>query len=490
MGIEEARTASGEAGTGELPDHVNAPTSISFRESLPKPFSRFAGYAFVQCWVLVIGSGRFLSAEASSPQQFWELAFFSLALILFIVAAVLLAPVIRPLSRRRDLGIAFACLGALGAALTHQAFRAFFPPPLVWVGDACLAACAVWLSLAWQEYFATQGARSATLGFAVTGMVGTALFCLISIMPSVAQAACSIALPFAGLLTLRPHRGARFFTTNERIVTVRSLCAGIVRDCSPRLMTIVCLVSFGFGLLGAVAARQTLVAPSASWVHLALNLSGSCVVVLCVVHFVRSIDVVKVFSVAIAVSALSVALSNGSSGPLMDVAVFLSACAGNLAFFVAWLAMVERSRSRRLPSVALVASLWAANQVGQFAGQVTAEVWPFGAALAGQLVLCALIAASLLLVGLNGRLVLSVEALDGAEETPMGRKVLHVAEACGLTPRETEILGFWATGHNSSYIAELLHISRSTIKTHVTHIYQKTGTSSKEELIGLLETKA
>lgn len=39
------------------------------------------------------------------------------------------------------------------------------------------------------------------------------------------------------------------------------------------------------------------------------------------------------------------------------------------------------------------------------------------------------------------------------------------------------------------YIEETLHISRNTIKTHLSHIYQKTGTSNREELIAVSESE-
>ena len=59
----------------------------------------------------------------------------------------------------------------------------------------------------------------------------------------------------------------------------------------------------------------------------------------------------------------------------------------------------------------------------------------------------------------------------------------------GLTPRETEILGYLARGRTEPYIREQLWLSRSTVSTHVKHIYQKLDIHSKQEIISLIEAK-
>ena len=64
--------------------------------------------------------------------------------------------------------------------------------------------------------------------------------------------------------------------------------------------------------------------------------------------------------------------------------------------------------------------------------------------------------------------------------------VMQVAERFGLSPRETEVLTIWVTGRALSYVEKALFISRSTVKTHLNHIYAKTGTANREELIELV----
>lgn len=57
-----------------------------------------------------------------------------------------------------------------------------------------------------------------------------------------------------------------------------------------------------------------------------------------------------------------------------------------------------------------------------------------------------------------------------------------------LTGREVQVLMLLAEGRNEPYIAELLTVSRATVKTHIQHIYQKISVSSRQELLDLLHS--
>lgn len=53
----------------------------------------------------------------------------------------------------------------------------------------------------------------------------------------------------------------------------------------------------------------------------------------------------------------------------------------------------------------------------------------------------------------------------------------------GLSPRETEVFMLLAQGRTRAYISEVLCVAEGTVKTHVSHIYEKAGVSSKQELL-------
>jgi len=61
----------------------------------------------------------------------------------------------------------------------------------------------------------------------------------------------------------------------------------------------------------------------------------------------------------------------------------------------------------------------------------------------------------------------------------------RIARRYSLSPRESEILQYLVRGYSLPYIRNELYISRSTIDSHVRHIYKKCDIHSREELITL-----
>ena len=66
-------------------------------------------------------------------------------------------------------------------------------------------------------------------------------------------------------------------------------------------------------------------------------------------------------------------------------------------------------------------------------------------------------------------------------------KLQHVTANHGLTQRERDVLLLLAKGRSVPFIAEELCISKSTVSTHVRHIYEKMGVHSKQELLNTFE---
>lgn len=68
------------------------------------------------------------------------------------------------------------------------------------------------------------------------------------------------------------------------------------------------------------------------------------------------------------------------------------------------------------------------------------------------------------------------------------RLVPAFAQAHGLSKRETEVAGCLLAGRTTQYIADKLFIAESTARTHVHHIYQKTETDGRMELLDAFES--
>ena len=80
-----------------------------------------------------------------------------------------------------------------------------------------------------------------------------------------------------------------------------------------------------------------------------------------------------------------------------------------------------------------------------------------------------------------------IEDAPEASSSPALDAAQAFAERYGLTQREREVMELWVRGRTAAYIEEQLCISKYTVKTHVNHIYEKTGVNSKEDLISLTE---
>lgn len=64
--------------------------------------------------------------------------------------------------------------------------------------------------------------------------------------------------------------------------------------------------------------------------------------------------------------------------------------------------------------------------------------------------------------------------------------VAALSERYRLSPRESEIVGLISQGRDVPYIEQELVLSKSTVKTHIRHIYEKCSVSSRQDLLDLL----
>lgn len=67
------------------------------------------------------------------------------------------------------------------------------------------------------------------------------------------------------------------------------------------------------------------------------------------------------------------------------------------------------------------------------------------------------------------------------------QQVEAFADAHDLTTRETEVLQLIAAGRDVPYIEQELVLAKSTVKTHIKHIYEKCAVSSRQALLDKLE---
>lgn len=64
----------------------------------------------------------------------------------------------------------------------------------------------------------------------------------------------------------------------------------------------------------------------------------------------------------------------------------------------------------------------------------------------------------------------------------------ELSKRYGLTRREGEIFSYLGRGYSPAFVARVLFVSESTVRSHVKAIYQKLGVTSREELITLVDS--
>lgn len=86
----------------------------------------------------------------------------------------------------------------------------------------------------------------------------------------------------------------------------------------------------------------------------------------------------------------------------------------------------------------------------------------------------------------RGRLNPSI-AYPRAEALYFARQCEEAIRRYGLSSREAEVLSLVVRGRSVPHIAERLCISRGTVKTHITRIYQKFNVRDRQEMIDAIE---
>ncbi len=324
---------------------------------------------------------------------------------------------------------------------------------------------------------------------AASSAMGAILFLVCEFFPQPFGAALFVVLPLLGELTRRPPAGTRFFSTTGEPISTRQLFANMLRDYSPRMYVLCALVSLAFSCGCSLTSPDLtiLAGPGGAFfvVLAGLVMCASCLAVL----LVTPQRLMRLFYVALPLLMLDAALL-GWDLPAMGTVELLAGAAGvSLAYCLVWALMVSVAQSMRLATLGLIAFLHTSCFLGVVLGQLVVSAVGTDVVRGSIVMLACLGAAALLFAGFNGKVTVSEEMFSAPQGDQLERAVCDLAQECGLTPRELEVLQAWSTGHNAAYIEQNLGISRNTVKTHLNHIYQKTGTAGREELLGLLDQR-
>ena len=79
--------------------------------------------------------------------------------------------------------------------------------------------------------------------------------------------------------------------------------------------------------------------------------------------------------------------------------------------------------------------------------------------------------------------IVLVDSMTGAEK--LQTVLQNLPENVVLTAKEKEVLSIVLDGKSRKEISAILHVSENTVKTHLTHLYEKFNVSGREELLAL-----
>ena len=354
-------------------------------------------------------------------------------------------------------------------------------------------------------------------GSYLVGWLGCAA---VDTLPHVVCAGVTTAMPLAVLATMPcwgegPADGSRTDAAAKASAGAGASKAILADDVRRMVAALPPRILVGLGVthlaLGAVLAATSVATSAASFLSVpcvaaALGMSLACVVAALALK--RRVPLVSFYKVALVVQAIGIFLLTEAAPQAQ--AIMVAASVG--VYVVSW-AIVAQCAHAGLAIGALPAMVCAAGRLVEQAGEglgllVVRPGTLSGALLAGLIAILLLVAAAFLFTGTvddgeasarfaSGRhargdgVRAGGQAAAGAGNAPaelsLEERVAEVARAYRLSARETEVFALWATGHDLKYVQEKLGLSQSTVKTHVRHIYAKTDTHSRAEVVILLD---
>ncbi len=174
-------------------------------------------------------------------------------------------------------------------------------------------------------------------------------------------------------------------------------------------------------------------------------------------------------------------------GPGISISVLLFDLAYGLILFLIWLAPFVYTKFNVVYTITVG---FFAHKMGWAIGLCLTRSFPWQDYI--WIGTIAIIVAFLILIVLSGMSIVKSrhdtdEALSTEPEYGFESACKIVGEHYALTKRENEVLLLLAKGRTAPYLARDLFLSENTVRTHISHIYRKTGVNSQQELLDEIE---
>lgn len=440
-------------------------------------------WMWVFCLFPSIGANSLLGAHTEEAVSAW-----TISLLSGLASNVVLLVVSRRILTERHL---LACLvGGCGLQILAVAALSLGGTAALadWVGGASAGAAIVLLWLPW-------GVRLVSVDVAKTErVIAGALICVaggyafVVTMPSSVSSVLLCVLPFVHLgMYAVVSRGMPALPRFARTSTFRAL----IREKSPlRTVLMQCLIAYGLVSFTweCLRSQTSLLSDWTAFLFAGGFLLASFALRL-FARYASRVDASSSIRWVLPIAAFGVAMGMDSRVGLVACGLVLVATAHASFEGVLRMQVISLARRNEKNVVALVIVGFATITIGAFLGVIAFYLFSlFSISKANMALYVLAVVTCLALVcfkeprgrDARGR----GQGLSGSKQDVC----LIMAERFGFTPRETEILGYLLEGRSHPYIRDELVISKSTVDTHVRHIYAKMGISSKQDLISVAQS--
>ena len=489
----------------------------------------YMGFGFYWAWIFVsfnsAGSlGQNLPIDALTSSHLVS----SVAAILPLLAAFLLRGKIEALSHRALFALVVS--SSVLASVSTACIQVFFAQPIVYgLATASSGPFVVGPMLAWGVVYGALDAKNAVICTALSFAFAGFVYFAISFMPWPVAASVATALPLAtGLSVCACLSGGSNRATGRE--------GGISQEPSSRssipIGTLVGLavVTFVYGGLRVYSAHASAEFSGPSVLLVSVVIASAIMLLYTLLIPRTSLNLGVLYRVAlIAFAAVLMLAAVGEEVAAIPLEALVR-CGMMLFEMLTWVLLAETVRTGSMSALAVFSAGRLAVHIGISLGEESALV--FGVSSLEFLV-CAVVAlivaagflfrdadttfffasptedelrritqdhsslvgASVETDGAPGACASDAVGVGDGSDVQVGDmlkrsledRIDSVASRYGFSAREREVFELWVTGHDAQYIQDELVISRSTVKTHVRHIYEKCDVHSRSDLMRVLE---
>ncbi|MBS5450807.1 MAG: helix-turn-helix transcriptional regulator [Coriobacteriia bacterium] len=490
------------------------------------------GFAGLTAWSTVLFASMVLlpqppAGDTLSPIQLAS----TIATMTSSLLLALTAGRITSLERHPELVYLGGIVGAAGTCCVALSGSGYLGAGWIPVGYALVGLGTGTVTGAWWERLVRLPILDAALTLVVCAFVGYAAGVCVSALPFAITVPCASLLPIASafLTIIHPQvtevahavtgaveADAHSAKENAAAWNVRDTAevtylptpatplslAHCLHHAPWRLFAVVLLVGTAYGLIRATGVTGGIVTTTtipALLSQVSLDMAAILTAAMIALGMRRASTAAALYPMFVAIAAGALLLT-GDNPTLQSVAAALGHLGSFIVTMLALFLIMAHVRAGRIAPLFGVGLLKTCEMLGMALGQTSVALFVERSVLVAT-VLALLLAAALVVMGdpagfsvelvttpgIDGNVVETAAVPPQPENNAGSDRVAGIARRFGLSARETEILQLWGAGHTGSFIEQELGISKNTVKTHLSHIYAKTGVANKNELLRLVE---